>query len=55
MARAVVLGFLIFALAEGFIDRGRGAPCMVAGRYEPAILLAAFVFAAAAWMVNRPI
>ncbi len=49
MTRPFILLFLIFALAEGFIDRGRGAPCLIMGRFEPAILFGAFVISIAAW------
>ncbi len=41
--KSLVLTFLIVALAEGFVDRGRGAPCVVAGTSMPGYLFAGTV------------
>jgi len=45
MAQMVVLIVLVLAVVEGFIDRGEGAPCIVAGSPAPGFLFAGAVLA----------
>lgn len=55
MAKMFILLCLVLVVAEGFVDRGDGAPCAVHGRYGPGVAFAAAVLFVVMWIVAIPL